>query len=282
LIVIFIWFSILGLQAKAFETPLFPTGFALALWASLSVTTISLARANSGFDGLAQSRYISYAVLLPVGLLLMAVALLRKKGLRGGGKGLCRAWIFFGIALAASSLRGEASRLQWGRDMHATYSTLFDLLKVAPVFPIEQEIQKFCPRNDRQTIIHEVARERLIRGMVPPGKHVPASMVQIHEPIGYIDAIVRTESGAELTGWCAFLDARETPDAVFLGTPNVDGSADLLVPILERHGLRPDVVTKGGPMESGWRLHLPPHYDGKTVTLYAYDWSSNKFYRGAV
>jgi len=282
LIVIFIWFSVLGLRAKAFETPLFSTGFALAVWASLSVTTISLARANSGFDGLAQSRYISYAVLLPVGLLLMAVALLRKKGLRGGGKGLCRAWIFFGIALAASSLRGEVSRLQWGRDMHATYSRLSEFLKVAPAFPIDLELQKFCPRNDRLAIIDAVARDRLIRGMVPPGKHVPAAMIKMHEPMGYIDAIVQTDSGSDLIGWCAFLDARGIPDAVFLGMPNADGSAELLAPILERHGLRPDITAKGGPLESGWHLHLPPEYAGRTVTLFAYDWSNNMFYRGPV
>ncbi len=79
LIALFIWFSVRGYRANAFETPLFSTGFALAAWALLNVTTIALARANLGFEGLAQSRYISYAVLLPVGLSLMAVALLRRR-----------------------------------------------------------------------------------------------------------------------------------------------------------------------------------------------------------
>jgi hypothetical protein len=106
-------------------------------------------------------------------------------------------------------------------------------------------------------------------------------MVQMHEMIGFIDAIMRTESGTELTGWCAFFDARKIPDAVFLATPNPDGSVELLAPVLERDGLRPDVAAKGGPLQCGWHLHLPPEYTGGTVTLLAYDWSSNKFYRSA-
>jgi hypothetical protein len=279
LIALFIWMSFRGYETNALETPLFTTGFAMTAWALLSVFTISLARANSGFEGVAQSRYISYAVLLPVGLLLMAIALLRRTDLPARG-GLCRVWIFVAIGLAALSLRGEPSRLQWGRDMHGTYLALSEYLKVAPAFPIDAELRKICPRDDRQAVIDMVARSRLIRGMVPPGKHVPAPMVKMHDLVGYIDAVVLTDSGSDLIGWCAFFDARGIPDAVFLGTPNPDGSAELLAPILERHGLRPDVVAKGGPMESGWRLHLPSEYAGKTVTLYAYDWSTNQFYRG--
>jgi len=282
LIVIFISFSVIGLRAKTFETPLFSTGFALAAWALLSVTTISLARANSGFEGLAQSRYVSYAVLLPVGLLVMAVALLRRKDLAANSVRLCRAWIFLAIGLSALSLRHETSRLQWGRDMFATYSRLSEFLKVAPAFPIDAELRKICPRNDRQTLVDAVAQDRLIQGMIPPGKHVSAAMIKMDDRIGYIDAIVPVESGSDLIGWCAFLDGRGIPDAVFLGTWNADGSAELLAPILERQGLRPDVAAKGGPLESGWRLHLPPEYAGKTVTLYAYDWFSNRFYRGSV
>lgn len=282
LIGLFIWFSIHGYQANAFETPLFSTGFALAAWAFLSVTTIALARGHSGFEGVAQSRYISYAVLLPVGLSLMAVALLRRREVPARGAGLCRVWIFLSIGLAALSLRGEPSRLQWGRDMHGVYSTLSEFLKVAPAFPIEAELRKICPRNDRQAIIDAVAQARLIRGLAPPGTHVAASMVQMYEPIGNIDAIVRTESGSDLIGWCAFLDPRGIPDAVFLGAPNPDGSVELLAPILERHGLRPDIAAKGGPLPSGWRLHLPPAYAGKTVTLFAYDWSTNRFYRSGL
>lgn len=279
LIGLFIWFSARGYRANAFETPLFSTGFALAAWAILSVTTIALARANLGFDGLAQSRYNSYAVLLPVGLLLMAVALLRKKDVPAPGHGLYRAWIFLAMGLAVWPLRGEASRLQWGRDMRATYLTLSEFLKVAPAFPVEAELRKICPRHDRLAVIETVARNRLIRGMVPPGRNVPASMIQMHDPIGNIDAIVRSESGSDLIGWCAFLDARGVPDAVFLGTPNSDGSVELLAPILKRHA-RPDLTAEGGPLQSGWRLHLPPEHAGKTVTLFAYDWLSNKFYRG--
>ena len=139
---------------------------------------------------------------------------------------------FLSIGLAALPLRGEASRLQWGRDMHGVYLTLSEFVKVAPAFPIEAELRKICPRNDRLAVIEAVARSRLIRGMAPPGKHVSASMVQMHEQMGNIDAIVRTESGSDLIGWCAFLDARGIPDAVFLGTPNPDGSVELLAPIL--------------------------------------------------
>lgn len=281
LIALFIWFSVRGYRTNAIETPLFSTGFALAAWACLSVTTISLARAHSGFEGLAQSRYISYAVLLPVGLSLMAVALLRRTDMPESGSGLYKAWIFLSIGLAALPLRSESSRLQWGRDMHGVFSTLSEFLKVAPAFPIDAELQKICPRNDRLAVVDAVARSRLIRGMVPTGKHVSPPMVQIDELIGNIDAIVRTESGSDLTGWCAFSDARGIPDAVFLGTPNPDGSVELLAPILERNGPRPDVAAKGGPLQSGWRLHLPPEHAGKPITLLAYDWSSNKFYRSS-
>ncbi|HEV2841866.1 MAG TPA: hypothetical protein VGW39_11110 [Chthoniobacterales bacterium] len=279
LIVLFIWFSVRGFRANAFESPLFSIGFALAAWALLSVMAITLARSHLGFEGLAQSRYISYAVLLPVGVSFMAVALLRRRDMPARGVTLCRTWIFLSIGLAVMPLRGEPSRLQWGRDMHEVYITLTEFVKVAPVFPIESELQRICPQANRLAVIHAVARSRLIRGMVPPGKDLPAPMVQMHEPVGNIDAIVRTESGSELNGWCAFLDARGIPDAVFLGTPNPDGSVELLAPIVERKGHRPDVAAKGGPLESGWHLRLPPEYAGKTVTLFAYDWSSNKFYR---
>jgi hypothetical protein len=278
LVALFIWVSVRGYKVNAFETPLFSTGFALAAWALLNVMAISLARAHSGFEGLAQSRYISYAVLLPVGLLLMSVALLRRTDIPARGRGLCRAWIFVAIGLAALSLRGEPSRLQWGRDMHAVYLTLSEFVKVAPAFPVEEELRKICPQNDRLAVIDAVARSRLIRGMVPPGQHIPAPMVQINPLIGNIDAIARTESGSDLTGWCAFLAARRIPDASFLGALNPDGSVELLAPILQ-HEDRPDVAAKGGPLQSGWRLHLPPEHAGKPIILLAYDWSSNRFYR---
>jgi hypothetical protein len=116
---LFLWFSIRGYKAHAWETPLFSTGFALATWALLNVTMIAFARANLGFEGLAQSRYISYAVLLPVGLLLMAVALGRRTDVPARSRFLCGAWIFVASGLAVLPLRGEPSRLQWGRDMSA-------------------------------------------------------------------------------------------------------------------------------------------------------------------
>lgn len=281
LIAFFICLSVCGHKTTAFETPLFSTGFALAAWALLSVSTIALARANLGFEGLAQSRYISYAVLLPVGMLLMAIDLLRRIELRDRWQRVCRIWILFAVGLAALSLRGEASRLQWGRDMRGTYLALSEFVKVAPVFPVDTELRKICLLDNRQTVFDAVARNRLIRGMVPPGKHVPASMIQMHEPIGNIDAIVPSEPGSDLTGWCGFFDTRGIPDAVFLGAPNADGSVELLAPILERHGIRSDVSAKGGPMQSGWHLHLPPGNAEQTVTLLAYDWSSNRFYRSA-
>jgi hypothetical protein len=159
--------------------------------------------------------------------------------------------------------------------------TLSEFVKIAPAFPIEAELRKICHQNNRVAIIEAVARNRLIRGMVPPGKHVSASSVQIDELMGNIDAIVRTESGSDLIGWCGFFDARGIPDAVFLGTPHPDGSVELLAPILQHHD-RPDVAAKGGPLQSGWRLHLPPEHAGKTVTLFAYDWSRNMFYRSSV
>jgi hypothetical protein len=281
LIALFILFSVRGYQVNAFATPIFATGFALGAWALLSVTAIALARAQWGFEGLTQSRYITYALLLPVGLLLMAVALMRSKELPASNF-LCRAWMFLAVGLATLSLRGEASRLQWGRDMAGVYSTLSEFVKVAPAFAIDGELQKICPQTNRLGLVEAVTRNRLIRGMVPLGKHVPASMLQMQEPIGNIDAIVATESGSsDLTGWCGFLDARGIPDAVFVGTPNADGSVELIAPILERHRPRPDVAAQGGPLESGWQLHLSAEYGGKAVTLFAYDWASNRFYQGS-
>lgn len=279
LVILFTWLSVRGFRTNAFETPLFATGFALAAWALLSVTTIALARGNLGFEGLAQSRYISYAVLLPVGLLLMAVALLRSKDMAANGIPLCRGWIILAMGLAAFSLRHEPSRLRWGHDMRETFVALSEFLRVAPAFPIDAELQKICQRDDLPELIHTLAQNRLIRGMVPPGTHVPAPMLQMHVPIGFIDAIVRTESGSDLTGWCGFVDARGIPDAVFLGAPNTDGSVELIAPILERQGQRPDVAAQGGPLQSGWYLHLPPEQAGKAVALFAYDWRSNKFYQ---
>jgi hypothetical protein len=281
LIVLLIWFSIRGFQANAFETPLFSTGFALGAWALLNVTVITLARANSGFEGLAQSRYISYAVLLPVGLSLMAVALLRLRDMSAADTRPLRAWIFLSIVLAVLPLRGESSRLQWGRDMHGTYLALSEFLKVAPAFPIEAELRRICPRADRQVIINTMAQDRLMRGLVPPGTHVPTPMVQTHVPIGFIDTITPTDSGSDLIGWCGFMDARGIPNAVFVGTLNADGSVELIAPILDRQGPRPDVAAQGGPLESGWQLHLSAEYAGKTVTLFAYDWASNRFYQGS-
>lgn len=208
----------------------------------------------------------------------MAVALLRRRDVSARGTVVCRASIFLAMGLAALSLRHEPSRLQWGRDMRGTYLALSEFLKVAPAFPIDAELRKICPR-DLPAIINSVAQNRLIRGMVPPGTYVPAPMVEIHEPMGNIEAIVPTESGSDLSGWCGFFDARGIPDAVFLGMPNADGSVELIAPILDRHERRPDVAAQGGPLQSGWHLHLPPEHAGKTVTLFAYDWASNKFYQ---
>jgi hypothetical protein len=145
------------------------------------------ARGELGLEGLAQSRYISYAVLLPVGLTLMSAAILVRPGTTLRLHSICRAWIYISIASAAWSLHSEPARLRWGRVLHGVYEPIFSLLTVAPVFPADAELSRVITRADRTELIKEVSQHRLIRGMIPPIRRLPARMLVINDEIGNID-----------------------------------------------------------------------------------------------
>ena len=240
---------------------------------------IASARGGLGLEGLAQSRYISYAALLPVGLTLISAAILLKPRTTRLSRYICRAWICISIALATWSLHSEAARLQWGRALHGVYEPIFSLLKIAPVFPVDAELSRVITRADRTELIKEVSQHRLIRGMVPPIRRIPARMLVINDEVGNIDKVTdQLQNGMDFEGWAALPWKHEVPDASFVGTLNQDGSVDLLAPILI-HKNRSDIQALGGPLESGWELHLPAISSKGNFVLVAYDWASNKFYR---
>jgi len=276
----FVWLVLCGRKNEGFDSPLYSIGFALASWAVLNSIMIASARGGLGLEGLAQSRYISYAVLLPVGLTLMSAALLLRppKTLRSGY--ICRAWIYISIALAAWSLHSEPARLRWGRALHDVYEPIFSLLKIAPVFPVDAELSRVITRADRTALIKEVSQHRLIRGMIPPIRRIPARMLVVNDEVGNIDKLTdRLQGGGmDIEGWAALPWKHEVPDASFVGTLNEDGSVDLLAPILI-HKNRPDIQALGGPSESGWQLHLPGVSSQRNIVLVAYEWTTNKFYR---
>jgi hypothetical protein len=245
----------------------------------LSTLMVASARGGLGLEGLAQSRYISYAVLLPVGLTLMSVAFALQTRTMLYSNYICRAWIYLSIALAGWSLYSEPARLRWGRALHGVYEPIFSLLKVAPLFPVDAELSRVITRADRSELIKEVSQHRLIRGMIPPIRRIPARMLVINDEIGNIDKVTsHLQDGVEIEGWAELPWKHEVPDASFVGTLNEDGSVDLLAPILI-HKNRPDIQALGGPSESGWELHLPVISSQGNIVLIAYDWASNKFYR---
>ena len=277
----FVWLVLRGCKNAGFNSPLYCIGFALASWAVLSSAMIASARGYSdlGLEGLAQSRYISYAVLLPVGLTLMSAALLLRPPTTLRSDYICRAWIYISIALAAWSLYSEPARLRWGRGLHDVYEPIFSLLKIAPVFPVDAELSRVITRADRTELIKEVSQHRLIRGMIPPIRRIPARMLVVNDEVGNIDKVTdQLQGGMDIEGWAALPWKHEVPDASFVGTLNDDGSVDLLAPILI-HKNRPDIQALGGPSESGWQLHLPGVSSQRNIVLVAYEWTTNKFYR---
>jgi hypothetical protein len=279
LISFFVWLVLSGRKSAEFNSPLNSMGFALASWAILSSAMVASARGGLGLEGLAQSRYISYAVLLPVGLTLMSVARLLLFPTTFSSRYICRAWIYISIALAGWSLYSEPARLRWGRALHDVYEPIFSLLKIAPVFPVDAELSRVITRGDRTELIKEVSQHRLIRGMIPPIRRIPARMLVINDEIGNIDKVTNhLQDGVEIEGWAELPWEHEVPDASFVGTLNEDGSVDLLAPILV-HKNRPDIQALGGPSESGWELHLPVISSLGNIVLIAYDWTTNKFYR---
>ena len=275
----FVWLVLRGRKNAGFDSPLYSIGFALASWAILSSTMIASARGGLGLQGLAQSRYISYAVLLPVGLTLMSAALLLRPPTTLRSDYICRAWIYIAIALAAWSLYSEPARLRWGRALHGVYEPIFSLLKVAPVFPVDAELSRVITRADRTQLIKEVSQHRLMRGMIPPIRRIPARMLVVNDEVGNIDKVTdQLQGGMDIEGWAALPWKHEVPDASFVGTLNQDGSVELLAPIFV-HKNRADIQALGGPLECGWELHLPNEPSQRSLVLVAYEWATNTFYR---
>jgi hypothetical protein len=89
------------------------------------------------------------------------------------------------------------------------------------------------------------------------------------------------QGGIDIEGWAALPGKHEVPDASFVGSLNENGSVDLLAPILI-HKNRPDIQALGGPLESGWQLHLPGVSSQSNIVLVAYEWTTNKFYRKSI
>ena len=279
LISFFVWLVLSGRKSAEFNSPLNSMGFALASWAILSSAMVASARGGLGLEGLAQSRYISYAVLLPVGLTLMSVGRLLLFPTTFSSRYICRAWIYISIALAGWSLYSEPARLRWGRALHDLYEPIFSLLKIAPVFPVDAELSRVITRADRSELIKKVSQHRLIRGMIPPIRRIPQRMLVVDDKVGNIDKVTNhLQDGLEIEGWAELPWMHKVPDASLVGILNEDGSVDLLAPILI-HRNRPDIQALGGPLESGWQLHLPAICSQRSVVLLAYDWATNKFYR---
>lgn len=278
----FVWLVLRGRKDAGFDSSLYSIGLALACWAILSSAMIASARGGLGglgLEGLVQSRYISYAVLLPVGLTLMSVALMLRPPTTLRSDFICQAWIYISIALAAWSLYSEPARLRWGRALHDVYEPIFALLKIAPVFPVDAELSRVIERADRTELIKEISQHRLIRGMTPPIRRIPAGMLVVNDKVGNIDKVTdQLENGMDIEGWAALPWKHELPDASFVGNLNEDGSVDLLAPILI-HKSRADIQAMGGPSESGWQLHLSGVSSQRNIVLVAYDWTTNKFYR---
>jgi len=190
-----VWLVLRGCKNAGFDSTLYSIGFALASWAVLSSVMIASARGGKDphyacpLEGLAQSRYISYAVLLPVGLTLMSAALLLRPPTTLRSDYICWAWIYISIALAAWSLYSEPARLRWGRALHDVYEPIFSLLRIAPVFPVDAELSRVITRADRTELIKEVSQHRLIRGMIPPIRRIPARMLVLDDKGGNIDKV---------------------------------------------------------------------------------------------
>jgi len=261
LVSLFVWLVLCERKNVGFESPLYSIGFALGSWAVLNSAMIATARGELGLQGWAQSRYISYAALLPVGVTLMSAAILSMPRATLRSINMCRVWLYLSIAIAAWSLHSEPARLRWGRALHDVYEPIFAFLKVAPVFPVDAQLSRVITRTDRPELIKEVSQHRLIRGMIPPMLRVPQQMLVVDD-----------------TPRAVLPRKHEAPDASFVGTLNEDGSVDLLAPILI-HKNRPDVQALGGPLESGRQLHLPAICSQGSVVVLAYDWATNKFYR---
>jgi len=281
----FIWLVLRGCKNTGFDSPLYSIGFALANWALLSSIMIASARGGedphyaSPLEALAQSRYISYAVLLPVGLTLMSAAILLRPRATLRSDYVCRAWIYISIALAVWLLHSEPARLRFGRALRHVYEPIFSLLKIAPVFPVDAELSRVITRTDRNELIKEVSQHRLIRGMIPPFRRIPTEMLVVNDLVGNIDKVTdHLQGGVDIEGWAALPWKHEVPDASFVGILNEDGSVDLVAPILI-HKNRPDIQALGGPLESGWELHSQDLSSRRNIMLVAYDWATDKFYR---
>ncbi len=274
------WFFYQATKRDCLNSAIYTTGAAFALLGIGSVVMIAVSRAGSGLGGVAQSRYIEYAGLLPIGLALMAGVLHEDVDLSHRARLICRLWLGILLTLAIYSLLSEPERLKWGMNMQTSYKPLLELVKVAPVFPNDAELSRICPQRDRYELIRRVAKDRLFRGMIPPDSSVTAQRLVVDDQIGNIDSVLPSAgAGFELKGWSAFLHCHRSVDAAFLAEMQPDGSAHLLVPILSRDKTRPDIEARGGPLLSGWSVHVPPAFAGKKLVLVTFDWTRTIFHR---
>jgi hypothetical protein len=237
---------------------------------TLSVAMIVVARRQLGLDWLLQSRYITYSVLLPVGLTLMAAALAESSRSRAA-IAFCRGWIVAGLLLALVSLRGEPGRLQWGRAMKAVYATLFDELKVSAVFP-QADLARVIPQANRAELITRAARDRLIKGMAPPGRRVEAGNVMLNQRIGTVTDVQINGAGLEISGSVARDSGDLRADTKFVGRLNADGAVDLLAPILQS-----GLIASGAT--NSWSVDVTTADRSYAVVIIAYDWRKRMFFR---
>jgi hypothetical protein len=260
----------LGTSEKPSSSTLYQIGLALAALGALSVAMIVVARRQLGLDWLLQSRYITYSVLLPVGLTLMAAALAESSRSRAA-IAFCRGWIVAGLLLALVSLRGEPGRLQWGRAMKAVYATLFDELKVSAVFP-QADLARVIPQANRAELITRAARDRLIKGMAPPGRRVEAGNVMLNQRIGTVTDVQINGAGLEISGSVARDSGDLRADTKFVGRLNADGAVDLLAPILQS-----GLIASGAT--NSWSVDVTTADRSYAVVIIAYDWRKRMFFR---
>src|SRR5260370_30461619 len=105
------------------------------------------------------------------------------------------------IAWAACSLCSVPGWFRWGRALHGVSEAIFSLLKVAPVFPVDAELSRVITRADRTELIKEVSQHRLIRGMIPAIRRIPARMLVVNDEVGNIDKVTdQLQGGMDIEG----------------------------------------------------------------------------------
>lgn len=275
----FAYLSFTGFRDKLFQRRLFSVGFALALWSALNALTIAAARGKGGLDSIIQSRYTSYAVLLPIGLLLMLQGVANLTPAKQHNRALIAfSWSIL-FCLALWPYTSEQKRLAWSRDLRVTYHRLFQVLKVAPVFPVDSELSKICGRPDRDDLIKKASENRLIPQLIPPKKIIPAELVsETADDLGRALKFSATPSGDMLLSGSSTASINKRYDAFLVGSANADGSIELVAPIFDwnlprmRPSLRDDQATPH------WRAQIPNRLADKELVVVCYKGSSNRYF----